>query len=153
MCWQAGAYGRRTGRVAANTDSHDELARRIGGLLKTAVPEFRVWSETVYRFADGNWLKPDVSVSWPEQRVEDDYKQGAPMLAVEVASYGNTPHERKRILYLAHGAAEVWVIYPQTRSMLVARNALSLHVEPDVDYHCELISVTVTPEFRTLVRF
>src|SRR5690349_12905167 len=103
--------------------SHDALAKLIAALLETVVPRSRVWVETAYRLSSKGWLKPDVSVSWPEQVIENDWKQGAPMLAIEIASRGNTPEEleRKRVLYLAHGAAEVWIIYPKTRTMLVSR--------------------------------
>jgi Uma2 family endonuclease len=135
-------------------DSHDELARRIAALLETAVPRSRVWVETAYRLASQKWFQPDVSVSWPEQRITDDWKQGSPMLAVEVASRGNTPEEleRKRVLYLDHGAAEVWIIYPKTHTMLVSRPDSSLLVKADADYRCDLIGVAVTPEYRTPVR-
>jgi Uma2 family endonuclease len=134
--------------------SHDELAKRIASLLETAVPRSRVWVETAYRLSSRSWLKPDVSVSWPEQRIEDDWQQGSPLLAVEVASRGNTPEqlEKKRVLYLGHGAAEVWIIYPKTRTMLVSRRDSSTHIEAGVDYRCDQIGITVTPEYRTPVR-
>jgi Uma2 family endonuclease len=136
------------------TDSHDDLAKRIAALLETVVPRSRVWVETAYRLSSQKWLKPDVSVSWPEQPVVNDWKQGAPLLAVEVASRGNTPEEleKKRVLYLNNGAAEVWVIYPKTHTMLVSRKDSSTHVEAVIDYRCELIGITVTPEYRTPVR-
>jgi Uma2 family endonuclease len=136
------------------TDSHDELAKRIAALLETVVPRSRVWVATAYRFSSQKWLKPDVSVSWPEQPVANDWKQGAPLLAVEVASRGNTPEEleKKRVLYLDNGATEVWVIYPKTHTMLVSRKDSSTHIEAAIDYRCDLIGITVTPAYRTPVR-
>src|SRR5690349_1194949 len=71
--------------------SHDELGKRIAELLETGVPRSRVWLESGYRLSSRSWLQPDVSVSWPEQVIENDYRQGAPMLAIEIASRGNTP--------------------------------------------------------------
>jgi Uma2 family endonuclease len=73
------------------------------------------------------------------------------MLAVEVESRGNTPEEleRKRVLYLAHGAAEVWIVYPKTQTMLVSRPDCSIQIESGVDYRCDLLGVTVTPDYRT----
>jgi Uma2 family endonuclease len=132
-------------------NSHDELARRNGRLLETIVSWERVWLETTYRLSPTIRLIPDISISWPDQRIENDWKQGAPMLAVEIASKGNTAGEleRKRILYLEHGAAEVWIIYPDTQTMLVSRRDGSIMVEANADYRCELIGVTVTPEYRT----
>jgi Uma2 family endonuclease len=76
------------------------------------------------------------------------------MIAIEVASRGNTPDqlERKRLLYLEGGAAEVWLIYPKTRSMLVSRKDGTVSVGPDANYECESIGVTVTPAYRTPIR-
>jgi len=136
------------------TDSHDELAKRIAALLETVVPRSRVWVETAYRLTAQKWLKPDISVSWPEQQVVNDWKQSAPLFAVEVASRGNTPEEleKKRVLYLDNAAAEVWVIYPKTHTMLVSRKDSSIHIEAAIEYRCDLIGVTITPEYRTPIR-
>ena len=130
---------------------HDELVKRIFRLLLTRLPWERVWTESAYRLSPVNWLIPDASVSWPEQAFVGGWKQGAPMIAVEVASRGNTPDEleRKRALYLKHGAEEVWIIYPVEHSMLVSRRDRALLVEADADYVCEALGVTVTPEYRT----
>jgi Uma2 family endonuclease len=134
--------------------SHAELARRNAMLLETAVPRERVWLDATYRLSPKIWLLPDISVSWPGQRVENDWNQGAPMLAVEIASRGNKALEleRKRILYLEHGAAEIWFIYPSTHAMLVARRDGAMFIEANADYRCDLIGVTVTPAYRTPVR-
>ncbi|MEO8130927.1 MAG: Uma2 family endonuclease, partial [Bryobacteraceae bacterium] len=68
-----------------------------------------------------SWLIPDVSATWPDQRIANDYYQGAPMIAIEVESPGNTAEEldRKVFAYLKNGAGEVWLVYPRTNSMLV----------------------------------
>ena len=131
--------------------AHDELARRIARLLETVLHPSRVWIESAYQLADVKWLQPDVSISWPDQPVVNDYKHGSPMLAVEIASRGNTPDEleRKRIAYLDHGCGELWIIYPETRTMLVCSPAGSQHIEAHSDYHSPLAEVTVTPEYRT----
>src|ERR1700688_4142117 len=93
--------------------SHSELVKRLVELLHSALPMSRVWTETAYRLRRGRWLVPDASVSWPDQRVEDDWFQGSPMLAVEVASRSNSPDqlEQKVVAYLDHGVGEVWIIY------------------------------------------
>jgi Uma2 family endonuclease len=76
------------------------------------------------------------------------------MIAIEIASRGNTAEEleKKRLLYLEGGAAEVWLIYPQTRSMLVSRPDGNIAIGPDANYECAAIGVNVTPEYRTPVR-
>jgi len=101
--------------------SHMEISKRLVDLFRSVMDGERVWFETGYRL-HGQMLQPDVSVNWPDQRVEDDWFQGAPMIAVEVASRGNTAEEieGKVAAYLEEGAAEVWVIYLKTRSMTVS---------------------------------
>jgi hypothetical protein len=74
------------------------------------------------------------------------------MVSIEVASRGNTPddlHEKVNDC-LVYGAAEVCVIYPKTRTMLVHRpGGVVISVAADADYHSELLSVTFTPQLRT----
>jgi Uma2 family endonuclease len=130
--------------------SHSEMARRFAGLLESALDDSRVWIETAYRLRSDRWLIPDVSVSWPDQRVEDDWFQRAPMLALEIASRGNTPEEldEKVALYLEHGAAEVWLVYPKTKSLVVFRTDTTLRIAADAEYRCDLVGVLVTPDDR-----
>jgi Uma2 family endonuclease len=97
-----------------------------------------------YQMSRHTWLQPDVSVDWPNQRVENDYAQGAPMLAIEVVSPGNTAEEiqRKTAAYLQHGGEEVWIVYPRSRCMMVHR---STAVERITDvYTCALVHVTIS---------
>ena len=51
--------------------------------------------------------------------MERGWYAGAPLIAIEVASRGNTPNELefKKELYLAHGAREVWIVYDKTRTI------------------------------------
>ena len=135
--------------------SHDELARRIAELLAAVLGWSRIWIASGYRLARGRWLTPDVSVSWPDQRIEDDWKQGSPMIAIEIASRGNTPDEleKKRLLYLENGVAEIWIIYPKAHSMMVSRaDGTVISIGPAAGYRCELIPVVLTPDYRTPVR-
>jgi len=129
---------------------HDHISMRLLALLMTALSAGRVWHETAYKLRSGRWLIPDLSTSWPNQPV-DQWLQGSPMLAIEIASPGNEAIEmdEKVTAYLEDGAAEVWVIYPPTRVMMVFRRDSTLRVDGTTDYHCELVNVTVTPEYRT----
>jgi Uma2 family endonuclease len=131
--------------------AHDELARRIAKLLETVLAPSQIWIASGYRLAEREWLTPDVSVSWPEQPIINEYKSGSPMIAVEIASRGNTPGEleRKRIAYLDHGCGELWIVYPETRTLLVCTRAESRHIEADEDYHSTLAGVIITPDYRT----
>jgi hypothetical protein len=92
---------------------HSTLVKRLFGLLLRHLPESRVWPDrTGYRILDG-WIEPDVSVSWPDQRRDEKYFLGSPMIAIEILSPGEEI-ERKLTLYFAEGAAEVWVIDGKT---------------------------------------
>jgi Uma2 family endonuclease len=97
---------------------HSTLVKRLFGLLLRHLPESRVWPDrTGYRILDG-WIEPDVSVSWPDQRRDEKYFLGSPMIAIEILSPGEEI-ERKLTLYFAEGAAEVWVIDGKRRAMIV----------------------------------
>lgn len=98
--------------------SHSQVAKRILFLFAARFNESRVWPDhTGYRIARG-WIEPDVSVSWPDQRRDEKYFLGSPMIAVEVLSPGEEI-DRKLTLYFADGAAEVWVVDLKHQSMTV----------------------------------
>jgi Uma2 family endonuclease len=120
---------------------HSEAARAFRKFLETAVDESRVRFFEGYQLKRG-WLIPDVSVIWPDQPIAEWF-QGAPMIAIEIVSRGNTAEEidRKVGAYLEEGSAEVWVVYPATHSMTVFRKDQTLRVTDT--YRCELIGVVV----------
>jgi Uma2 family endonuclease len=70
------------------------------------------------------WLRPDLSLTHPHQPGER-YYEGAPLVVFEVVSEYDTATrlDKKVADYLAHGAAEVWVIYPELRHAWVYRGA------------------------------
>ena len=120
--------------------SHSKIIRAFQKFLETALDESRVWILEGYQLKRG-WLIPDISVTWPNQPVSD-WLQGAPMIAIEIVSRGNTAEEidRKTEAYLEEGAAEVWVVYPKRRKMNVLRKDATLRVTGE--YRCDLIGVT-----------
>jgi Uma2 family endonuclease len=79
-----------------------------------------VYVEIGYQLSPRHWLKPDVSITYPDQPV-DDYPQGAPQLAIEIVSASNTAEEIEAKVddYHTYGAREVWVIYPERRHLWV----------------------------------
>jgi Uma2 family endonuclease len=108
---------------------HSELVRRIHVRLMPAVENAEVaprlgpaYSHTGYKFSSRAWLQPDVSIPHRDQS-GGDYFESAPALAVEVISESNTAAQmaRKMKIYLANGGAEVWLVYPNTRSVWVYR--------------------------------
>jgi Uma2 family endonuclease len=87
-----------------------------------------VYIETGFRLG-GHFLIPDVSVTHAGQ-AQGDYLEGAPALAIEVISESNTVKamHRKVLAYFEHGAREVWVFHPSTRSVTVHFGEKSIEV-------------------------
>jgi Uma2 family endonuclease len=87
-----------------------------------------------------SWLRPDVSLTHPDQP-GDHYYEGAPLVAFEVVSEYDTATrvERKVADYLAHGTAEVWVIYPETRRAWVYRGAADGATRETEAIHSDLL--------------
>jgi Uma2 family endonuclease len=122
-------------------DVHNAIVDALFMLLRGANERTRM--ERGFQMPPGSWLQPDISVAWPEQPKKGIYPQGAPMIAVEVVSPGNKPEEMqlKTEIYLRHGAAEVWIIYPKTRVMMVYKPETVQRITDT--YACTLVPVTV----------
>jgi Uma2 family endonuclease len=115
-------------RVPPPQRNHMEICERLFELLKSAVERWRkaspdiklgkVHMEMGYLFPGdpASWLRPDVSLTHPGQP-GNRYYEGAPQMVFEIVSESDTAAhlEAKVAEYLAHGAAEVWVIYPDSR--------------------------------------
>jgi Uma2 family endonuclease len=69
-----------------------------------------------------SWLKPDVSVTFPNQPGERFF-EGSPMIVFEVVSEYDKARELQIKVheYLSNGAKEVWVLYPETREAVLYR--------------------------------
>jgi Uma2 family endonuclease len=119
---------------------HMAIAKNFVRRLETFLDQSRVWFVTGYQFGN-SWLIPDVSATWPDQRIANDYYQGGPMIAIEVESPGNTAEEldRKVVAYLQNGAGEVWVVYPRTNSMLVHSRPDQTVIRVTGEYHTALV--------------
>jgi Uma2 family endonuclease len=121
---------------------HSDISLELFELLRSVLSKGRVRIETGYRLHH-SILQPDVSVTWPDQRVDRGWLGGAPMLAVEVVSPSNSAEEieSKIAVYLAEGAAEVWVIYPKPGIMTVSNRERTLRFSGE--YPCDLLGLTV----------
>ncbi len=110
-------------------------------------------SSTAFKMKSGNWRSPDVSFFAKERlqgltELPTGFLEGAPDLAVEVLSAGNTVAEihDKLVDYFDNGTRLSWVIHPSEHYVLVYRSAQ----EPE----CLLKSVDildgaeVVPDFR-----
>jgi Uma2 family endonuclease len=125
---------------------HQRIVKRLFRLLDRHFDENRVGdSNTGFQMAPFSWLVPDASITWPDQRIERDWLQGAPIIAVEVESPSNTATEfaRKVSEYLSHGGLEVWLIYPEERNMIVHTKEGKSYMIADT-YTCQCTSPEVT---------
>ena len=101
---------------------HSDIQHMLLRVLQPYVDQHRLGDvriEAGFKLSDDTWVQPDVSFLRTAQlRTRPlGYFEGAPALAIEVASESNTAAQLdlKLELYFAHGAEEVWVVYPQTR--------------------------------------
>ncbi len=102
---------------------HSQIQHKLLYVLGAYMRQRRlgdVMMEVGFRLSPDTCLQPDVSfvrTSQIEQPRPRGYLEGSPALAIEVASEANTAAQLdlKMELYFAHGAEEVWVVYPQTR--------------------------------------
>jgi Uma2 family endonuclease len=103
-----------------------EIRQTLFDSLRPHVHEHRlgeVHIEAGFKLSSATWLQPDVSFvrTAQIQRVDrNGYYDGAPAIAIEVASDSNTAAQLdlKMELYFAHGAEEVWVVYPKTKKTI-----------------------------------
>jgi Uma2 family endonuclease len=102
---------------------HTRIQQNLQDALRPYVRQHRlgeVHIEAGFKLSPRTWLQPDVSFVRTDQIERGDpneYYEGAPALAIEVASESNTAAQLdlKMELYFAHGAEEVWVVFPITR--------------------------------------
>jgi Uma2 family endonuclease len=109
---------------------HNRASHRIYKRLDAAIEQAHgrgeagelgeAFIEMGYLLLGKNWLQPDVSVTHAGQ-TEGKYFEGAPAIAIEVVSPGNTA---KRIavkteLYFECGTLEVWCFFPKTRHVSI----------------------------------
>ena len=114
---------------------HGRLTLWIGGLFMSHIAEaglaLDVGVATGFQLAPFTLRFPDVHVtSWARMAAYDEAAGGfpafAPDVAVEVVSPSNTPEElrRKTMEYFANGTRAVWVVDPETRSVVIRRPGL-----------------------------
>ena len=108
---------------------HNRIAERIRDRLRAALAEAHisgqapdlgeVFHEMGYQLGGQAWVQPDVSVTHAAQP-EGKYFDGAPAIAVEVISPGNSAEEldAKTQLYFEFGAREVWHVFRKTRHII-----------------------------------
>ncbi len=106
----------------------------LGGYVRTHNLGVLFDSSTSFKMKNGNRRSPDVSFFAKErlrgfQELPVGFLEGAPDLAVEILSPGNTVAEMhdKLVEYFENGTRLAWLLHPQERYILVYRSA----AEPD----------------------
>ena len=108
---------------------HSRIQQKLVRLLLQYVQQRKlgdVHMEFGFRLSSDTWVQPDVSFVWTaqiERSDPDGYYEGSPAIAVEVTSDANTAAQLdlKMDQYFAHGAEEVWIVYPDTKKVRVHR--------------------------------
>jgi len=139
-------------RVPPPQRKHMQICRRLFKRLDAALerwkltnqetPSGEVEIEMGYRISSDprSWLRPDVSLSHPGQP-GDRYYEGAPLMVFEVVSEYDTAArvDAKVATYLAYGAVEVWVIYPESRHAWVYRQSVPAATRETAAIHSDLL--------------
>jgi len=132
--------------------NHGRIAKRVFMRLNDAVERLHshgkaqelgeAFIEMGYRLGPRTWLQPDASITRAGQSA-GKYLEDSPALAVEIISESNTASQmdRKVRRYLAHGGCEVWVIYPDTRSIWIHQAG-----SPAALSHAGLFSSVLLPD-------
>jgi Uma2 family endonuclease len=134
---------------------HDLIKNRIGRILNRffdANPHLRMESlvEMAAEISKHDAFVPDVSV-YQEDRLtgsEGRIQRGAPDLAIEVASPTDTAkHLRsKAVAYLHGGSKSVWVVFPDSRSVMIYAGNSIRELKAD-----QTIEDALLPGFSALV--
>lgn len=114
-------------RVAPPKHGHQRIQNRLRRLLEALALDsgevstefgFRVLPDYEYRIADVAFVSRDREKSVPD----DSYLDGAPNLVIEILSPSNTATEilDKKILCLANGCLEFWVVDPKRHQVDVS---------------------------------
>jgi Uma2 family endonuclease len=105
---------------------HDLIKNRINKailLYLAANPHLKLTTlvEIGFEVTKHDTFVPDASVSSDERLVEGRIIRGAPDLAIEVVSPTDTAsHLKSKVdTYLQNGAKTVWVVFPDSRSVMV----------------------------------
>ena len=87
-----------------------------------------------------SWLRPDVSITYPNQP-RRKYYEGAPLMVFEVVSEEDRAGKlaRKVQLFLRHGAREVWLIYPETRDAYIYKPGVPVALREERAIHSDLL--------------
>jgi Uma2 family endonuclease len=106
---------------------HNKISLRLFRALDAWVSPSgvgEVWHESGFQLGPRTVRQPDIAVTLGHRIAPDDgWLQGAPDIAIEVLSPGNSAEdiELKISQYIAAGAKSVWIVSPKARQVRVCR--------------------------------
>ncbi len=104
---------------------HTEICWRITEALRDYLKRTgkgRAYSEAGFRLGPRTVRQPDIAVVFGKPTLpEGDWLQGAPDIAIEVLSPGNTAQdiELKIAQYLSTGGKSVWIVSPKAKHVSI----------------------------------
>ena len=119
-------------------DDQQDVASSVTMVLsrwRESHPEYRVGSNEAGMQLGGELRGADAAV-WRKDALpprSGGYRKVAPLLAVEIAGReeGEPVLTEKAGWYLEHGVSTVWLVFPQTREVLVVRSGSSVRLQAD----------------------
>jgi Uma2 family endonuclease len=141
--------------MAPTNGSHGVLTFEFAALLRNHIRAHKqgqgFGAETGFKLSENpdTILAPDVAYISAEHAkpLTDKFVDGAPDLAIEVVSPGNSANEinEKTALYFHAGTRQVWIVYPNTRTIYVYTSATKVTILSGADI---LDGSDVLPGFR-----
>lgn len=102
---------------------HTEITKRLYRLLLPVEPGYQVLNDFACVLRPDSMPEPDLAAvrleRWQEALRSQTWLEGSPELVIEVASPTNRKLSLKAALYLEHGAEQVWIVWPNTRTVSV----------------------------------
>ncbi len=136
--------------------SHMESSESLFIALRAAIEACRqagngdhlgkVHVEMGYLLSPGSWVRPDVSITQPQQP-RAKYYEGAPLIAFEIISKQDRAQRlaQKVQLLFRHGAEEVWLIYTETREAHIYRRNSNTILREEASIHSDLLPGIAIP--------
>jgi Uma2 family endonuclease len=74
---------------------------------------------------------------WKKAIDDDNWLIGSPELVIEVSSPSNRKLHRKADIYLEHGAEQVWIVYPRSKTVTVVKpeGSTEARMGETLDFH------------------
>jgi|SRR5271165_4782631 len=138
---------------------HDRLKNRISRMLETFLEQneslgLESNAEIGTRVSKFDTFVPDVSVIRTSRFCDEErIVQGPPDIAIEIVSPSDTvSHLKAKVdAYLANGSQSVWVVFPESRSLVVHRQGFMQELKSDQPIEDPLLpgfSLPVSAFFR-----